>query len=290
MSRRASAAAALAAVGAVAAARSLLPSLVRGGGAPAVTSPMPAAPPVPAGWTVGPPDYVGIGTARAGTTWWDGLIHAHPGVARAEGAPKEVHFFDRFWDGVCSDAELAAYRSFFPRPSGAIAGEWTPGYLADPWIPPLLRRAAPDAKLLVPLRDPVARFRSERALIAEEPAAAGLTPRAAANAAYQRGVYADQLLRLWRAFPREQVLGLQLERCVRDPGPELRRTFTFLGLDPAAADDIDTAATGDIRRGPRADLTLEQQTTLIARYAPENRRLAALLGDDLDLSLWAAPR
>lgn len=34
---------------------------------------------------------------------------------------------------------------------------------------------------------------------------------------------------------------------------------------------------------------LDQQTTLIARYAPENR-LAMLLGEDLDLSLWAAPR
>ena len=40
----------------------------------------------------------------------------------------------------------------------------------------------------------------------------------------------------------------------------------------------------------KVDLSLEQQTTLVARYAPENRRLADLLGEDLDLSLWAMPR
>jgi hypothetical protein len=276
---------------ATASARSLLPALARavGGGAPVGPVRTVTAPPVPDGWAIAPPDFVGIGTARAGTTWWDRLIHAHPGVARAEGAPKEVHFFDRFWTGECTDADVAAYHAFFPRPAGSLAGEWTPDYLANPWTPPLLRRAAPVAKLLVLLRDPVERYRSERATAGTE-GTAGLTPRAAANAAYQRGIYVDQLLRLWRVYPRGQVLVLQLERCARDPDTELRRTFAFLGLDPAAASGIDTAATGTFLRGPRADLTLEQQTTLITRYAPENVRLAALLGDDLDLSLWTAPR
>ena len=107
--------------------------------------------------------------------------------------------------------------------------------MLDAWTPPLLRRAAPDARLLVLLRDPVERFRSGRTL-AENRLTVGAAPRAAANAGYQRGVYADQLLRLWKVFPPARVLVLQLERCVRDPRAELRRTFAFLGLDPAAAD------------------------------------------------------
>lgn len=247
------------------------------------------APRVPAGWTIAPPDFVGVGTARSGTTWWDSLIHAHPDVARAEGVPKEVHFFDRFWRGECTDADIAAYQAFFARPAGGQAGEWTPGYMLDVWTPPLLRRAAPDAKLLVLLRDPVERFRSGRTL-AESRLTVAASPRAAANAGFQRGVYADQLLRLWRTFPREQVLVLQFERCVRAPVAELRRTFTFLGLDPDAANAIDVAAVVNGSRGPKVDLSLAQRTTLVARYAPENRRLAELLGDDLDLSLWAMPR
>jgi len=247
------------------------------------------APPVPAGWTIAPPDFVGVGTARSGTTWWDGLIHAHPDVARAEGVPKEVHFFDRFWRGECTDADIGAYQAFFARPAGMQAGEWTPGYMLDVWTPPLLRRAAPDAKLLVLLRDPVERFRSGRTLV-ESRLTVAASPRAAANAGFQRGVYADQLLRLWKTFPREQVLVLQFERCVRAPVAELRRTFTFLGVDPDAANAIDVAAVVNGSRGPKVDLSLEQRTTLVARYAPENRRLAELLGDDLDLSLWAMPR
>ena len=247
------------------------------------------APPAPAGWTIAPPDFIGVGTARSGTTWWDSLIHTHPDVARVEGVPKEVHYFDRFWQGECTDAEIAAYHAYFARPDGKRAGEWTPGYMLDPWTPSLLRRAAPDAKLLVLLRDPVERFRSGRTL-AENRLTVGASPRAAANAGFQRGVFADQLLRLWRAFPREQVLVLQFERCVHEPLAQLQRTFRFLGLDPEPAGAMDVASVVNESRGPKLDLTLDQQTTLVARYAPENRRLAALLPDDLDLSLWAMPR
>ncbi|MFO1540281.1 MAG: sulfotransferase family protein [Chloroflexota bacterium] len=247
------------------------------------------APTAPAGWRVGPPDFVGVGTARSGTTWWDSLVHAHPDVARAPGVPKEVHFFDRFWQGSCTDADVAAYHAFFARPEGKRAGEWTPGYMLDPWTPPLLRQAAPDARILVLLRDPVERFVSGRTL-AEGRLTVGASARAAANAGFGRGIYADQLLRLWRAFPREQVLVLQYERCVRDPGGELRRTFRFLGLDPDAADALDVGRRVNGSPGDKVALTPEQRAMLVARYAPENARLAALLGDALDLGLWSAPR
>ncbi len=91
------------------------------------------------------------------------------------------------------------------------------------------RAAAPEARLLVLLRDPVERFRSGRTL-AENRFTVGSTARAAANAAFNRGLYADQLLRLWRVFPREQVLVLQYELCVADAPGQLARTFDFLGL------------------------------------------------------------
>jgi hypothetical protein len=245
------------------------------------------APPPPAGWHVAPPDFVGVGTARSGTSWWDDLIHQHPAVARAPGIPKEIHFFDERWQDDLREEDVEAYHAWFARPDGKLAGEWTPGYMLDPWTPRSLRHAAPAARLLVLLRDPVERFRSGRTL-AENRLTVGSTPRAAANAAFNRGVYADQLLRLWRAFPREQVLVLQYERCVRDGRGELARTFRFLGLDTEPLDDIDVGRRVNETRGSKVTLQPWQMRTLAERYAPENARLAALV-PDLDLKLWTQP-
>lgn len=250
------------------------------------TTPLPPA--AAKGWRAGAPDYVGVGTARSGTTWWDSLISAHPRVSRPADTPKEVHFFDGLWNGSLSEADIERYQAFFARPHGHLSGEWTPGYMLDVWTPALLRRAAPEARLLVLLRDPVERFRSGRTL-AENRLTVGSTARAAANAAFNRGIYADQLLRLWAAFPREQVLVLQYERCVADPAAELRRSYEFIGLEPDIPAGLDLSGRVNESRGPKVTLSEWQIDQLIRRYAPENERLAALL-PELDLSLWQGPR
>lgn len=251
------------------------------------TDPLPQPPATPAGWLAAPPDYVGVGTARSGTTWWDSLVNAHPRVSRPPATPKEIHFFDDLWERTLEPADIERYHAFFARPEGHLSGEWTPGYMLDAWAPALLARAAPQARLLVLLRDPVERFRSGRTL-AENRFVVGSTARAAANAAFNRGLYADQLLRLWAAFPREQVLVLQYERCVADPASELRRTYEFVGLDPAIPAGLDLSGRVNESRGPKVMLSAWQEDQLVRRYAPENERLATLL-PDLDLSLWRRP-
>lgn len=246
----------------------------------------PTAPPVAAGWTARAPDYVGVGTARSGTTWWDQLIGTHASVARAPGVPKEIHFFDHLFEHELDNQAVARYHAFFARPerSSSIAGEWTPGYMLDVWTPALLQRTAPEARLLVMLRDPVERFRSGRTL-AENRFTVGSTPRAAANAAFNRGLYADQLLRLWRVFPMQQTLVLQYERCVEDTAGQLRRTFEFLTLDPAAAPVPNPGERVNASRGPKVTLSDWQESMLRRRYAHENERLSELL-PDLDLDRW----
>ena len=250
---------------------------------------LPQPPLAPEGWTIGPPDYVGVGTARSGTTWWDSLVRAHPQVSRQAETPKEIHFFDGQWTEALADADVRRYQGFFARPPGHLSGEWTPGYMLDVWTPRLLRQAAPEARLLVLLRDPVERFRSGRTL-AENRFTVGATARAAANAAFNRGIYADQLQRLWKAFPREQVLVLQYERCVADPAAELQRTYEFIGLESQIPAGLDLGARVNESRGPKVSLSEWQHDQLVRRYAPENERLAAMLPRELDLSLWQAPR
>jgi sulfotransferase family protein len=116
--------------------------------------------PCPPGWEVGPPDFVGVGAQRSGTTWWYELITAHPQVV-SPGPQKELHFFTRFWNESVADADIGEYHQFFPRPAGKAVGEWSPFYMYESWTPRFLAAAAPDARILVMLRDPVDRYRSD---------------------------------------------------------------------------------------------------------------------------------
>jgi hypothetical protein len=50
---------------------------------------------------------------------------------------------------------------------------------------------------------------------------------------FWRGSYWSQLRTLLEYFDRSQLLVLQYEQCVAEPLAQARRTFEFLGLDPA---------------------------------------------------------
>ena len=247
--------------------------------------PGPGAPPtVPGGWVVAPPDFVGIGAQKAGTSWWSALIHEHPDVHRTGDQPKELHFFDEYWESAFRSGDAERYARYFPRPrSGGLAGEWTPGYIIDFWTPALIRRAAPGARILVLLRDPLERYRSSMAHT-DDMSRAPLG-RQDAMGAYQRGLYAQQLRRVFAAFPREQVLVLQYERCRDDPAGELARTFRFLGLAPVALDASRFERPVNPTTAQKLELTPDLRRALAQAYAPDLAALPALV-PDLDLERW----
>ncbi len=191
-------------------------------------SKLPAPPKCPKGWHVRPPTWVGVGVQKAGTTWWHSLIAAHPDVVMTSGLPKELHFFDRFWNQDLSKAETQLYAEYFCRPTGRAAGEWTPRYMFDPWTPALLRQAAPDARIIVLLRDPIERYRSGLSYDLERGGVFGPT---LASIALTRGLYSQQMRRLRCNYPREQILVLQYEKCSVEPTSELRRTYEFLRFE-----------------------------------------------------------
>jgi Sulfotransferase family len=239
-------------------------------------------PPCPPGFTVGPPDFVGVGTQRSGTTWWFQQLTRHPETYVPEGHPKELHYFDAYWAKNFDAADVAAYHRQFPRPQGSIAGEWTPRYIYDFWVPPLLQRAAPDARFLVMLRDPVARLRSG--------IARGLRltrwryGSTFLDDAFERSRYHAQLSNFCAVFPRERVLVLQFERCVAAPEAEYRRTLEFLGYRDTSfvPDDIAVPVRKDGRRDtPIPDHVLDAAA---ARLRDDTLRLAADF--DIDLALW----
>lgn len=208
-------------------------------------------------------------------------------MAKGNGTGKELHYFDRFWAGADEERMIADYHRLFPRPEGKIAGEWTPRYLSDFWALGMLHRAAPDARILVMLRDPVERFLSGLAHARQRWESAGAALELAeATEALWRGFYFQQLRRLFELYPREQVLVLQFERCLAAPEEELRRTTDFLGLEPHAEVPERLSHHQTPRaKGKKIELTERLRTELVARYREDVERLAELC-PELDVGLW----
>ncbi len=232
-------------------------------------------------WVPGPPDFVGVGVQRAATSWWFGLIEDHPQVHPLGAAAKELHYFDPFWGTVFGAAEVAGYHEKFRRPPGLVCGEWTPRYMFDPWTPALLHRAAPDARILVMLRDPVARLRSgiTHAFERGGPVSADTVDNAVA-----RGLYHGQLMELLGHYPRHQVLVLQFERCRAEPEAMLRRTQEFLGLDEHLPG---RRLTQVVNRTTIDEVTLTDDflADVARRYEPDGRALVAGF-PEIDPALW----
>ena len=241
-------------------------------------------------WPAAPPDFVGVGAQRSGTSWWYSLVESHPSVQTLAAATKELHYFDRFWGEPFTEEDVGAYARLFRRPPGKVGGEWTPRYMYDPWTPPLLRRAAPDARLLVLLRDPVDRFVSAMNHRAER---GRRIDASAVGEAVSRGLYHAQLTRLLAHFPRQQVLVLQFEQCRDDVDAMLRRTFAFLGLPetvppPARrhpANQSRPLRSGHAGRHRPAELPRVLLDEIRTGYRADVDRLAGAF-PDIDLDRW----
>ena len=227
----------------------------------------------------GPPDFVGVGVQKAGTSWWFEVLTSHSGVYQPPGVEKERHFFMEYFDRDFGPDDVEAYGRWFPRPPGRLAGEWTPDYLCHFWIPRLLQAAAPHAKVLVVLRDPVTRWQSgvsfEHGTFAD--------PRRATEA-YVRGRYFEQLAWLTAHVAPERVLVQQYERLQADAAGELDRTLAFLGLPSA---DLGRALSRQVNEtsGSKRPLTTAVRDELVTLYADDVCRLAAAY-PQIDLSLW----
>jgi hypothetical protein len=233
------------------------------------------------GLALGPPDFIGVGVQKAGTSWWFKTLVAQPGFYDQPGFRKERHFFDRFFLREFEPEDVARYEAWFPRPPGTVTGEWTPCYMHHFWVPPLLRRAAPDARILVLLRDPVDRYISGVTFSQRK---GDIARYAWADDAFARGLYGTQLDRLRAAVPHDRILVQQYERCRVDAKAELARALEFLGRDgPSTVGPLDREF--NRTEGPKMKLPGALEEELVARYADDVRHTFELY-PDLDPELW----
>jgi hypothetical protein len=248
-------------------------------------------PKIPDECIAGPPNFVGIGAQKSGTSWWFDLIMQHPSayfpkhmvsVVSPPYLVKERHFFDKFFIEEFTNDHIDEYYQWFPRVEGTIAGEWTPRYMFDPWVPPLLKFAAPDAKLLVMLRDPVERFISG---MSHSQRSGQLNPNQAVEH-FMRGRYNEQMSAWVQYYERTQILVLQYEHCVANPVSELKRTYRFLEVDESWKVDFrDISKKINVTQpGTRYNLTAKNLKLLVERYSDDVKQLTSTY--NIDLSLW----
>ncbi len=235
-----------------------------------------------------PPDFIIIGTQRGGTTSLYRYLTEHPEIGAA--FRKEVHFFDRYYE-----KGLAWYLAHFPeRGEYPVVGEASPYYLFHPEAPERIRAAAPRARFIALLRNPVDRAYSqyhmkvargleplpfaeaiecepERLAASDDP----LGPAWRHHSYLARGRYVDQFQRWFEVFPREQVLVLQSEDFYDEPEAILHQTQAFLGLRPHTPASFKVYHEADY---PPLDTGTRQR--LQEYFAPYNRQLCDLLCRD----------
>lgn len=258
------------------------------------------------------PDFLIIGVQRGGTTSLYSYLVQHPQIVPAE--KKEVHFFDlQFSKGV------DWYREQFPiigksipqEPileenkliSGFICGEASPYYIFHPLVPERIYQLFPQIKLIVLLRDPVARAIShyhhevrlgyeylplEEAIAQEEFRLKGEVEKIIANADYysfnhqhytylSRGIYVDPIVSWMNIFPKEQFLIIKSEEFYNHPNSILKQVFEFLNLP-----EYELSTYEKLNGGDYLPIEATNKQKLQAYFQPYNQKLEDYLGRKFD--------
>jgi hypothetical protein len=245
----------------------------------------------------GPPDFVGVGAYLSGGAWWRMLLAQHPEITRAPRRRRwNTNFFQRFHDAPWLEQNHQNYIKIFDRKEGQKIGEWSDRYAFHPWTAPLLKKAAPEAKLIFMVRDPVERFRRQASRNLGGPRA-GFPVYMAES--IHRGRYASQLRQLETVFERERILILQLEACKLDPLGEWKRMLRFLEVDEdfvphglgQKEGQVEEVSFQRVKRllGQRLPVPVELwpdlETTLIREYKHEVEEFAEMV-PEFDIGLW----
>lgn len=198
------------------------------------------------------PDFLIIGAQKSGTTTLYNLLIEHPEIESA--IRKEVHYFDlNYHKGI------KWYKSHFPifKKNNVLTGEASPYYIFHPEVPYRIKKTLKGVKLIVMLRNPIARAYSqynhnirvpnreylsfEDALLQEERRLRGEVAKMAKNLQYKskahmhysykaRGRYADQIGTWLDKFQRKDILFIRSEDFFNDTQFVLKEVYTFLDI------------------------------------------------------------
>ncbi len=254
------------------------------------------------------PNVVLAGVQRSGTTALFEALYRLPMVERSRRG-KGSHYFSynyhRGWEWFQSQFPTKRWAAAVESRHGhpMFCFDACPYYLYHPFAVERMAQALPDVKVMVMLRDPVRRAEShfhhsvshgheslsfEDALAAEAERLAGEDRKMQEDWAYwshshehhsyvSKGLYVDQLERLYRHYPHDQVMVIQSEAFYRDSNRVLAEVTEWLGL-PA----VELVGSDDRNGHQYKKMDPAMRERLIEVYREPNERLFQLIGKRYD--------
>lgn len=246
------------------------------------------------------PDFIIIGAQKCGTTSLYQYLIQHPQIVPA--AQKEVHFFD-----LNFDKGVDWYKAQFPAfdkcvsQGNSITGEASPYYIFHPLVPQRVYQLFPQVKLIVLLRNPVARTIShyyhevrlgyEHLSLSDAIAQESIRLQGEIEKMHQsetyysfnhqhytylsRGIYIDQLIPWMNLFPKEQFFILKSQDLYTKPNIIFEQVLEFLNLPKYQLSEYGKYNASD---SPYPQIGKEIYDRLTAYFLPHNRRLEEFLG------------
>ncbi|MEM7275909.1 MAG: sulfotransferase domain-containing protein [Actinomycetota bacterium] len=254
------------------------------------------------------PDVMLAGVQRSGTTALFEALYRLPNVERPRRG-KGSHFFSynyhRGWEWFQGQFPTSAWADRVERRTGRrlFCFDACPYYLFHPFAIERMAQALPDVKVMIMLRDPVRRAESHYhhsvshghedldfaiALEREGERMSGEIEKMERDWTYwshahehhsyfAKGRYVEQLERLFRHYPRDQVMVIQSEAFYRDANRILADVTGWLGLPSVTLDASDDRNGHDYR-----EMDQEMRARLIELYREPNAQLFELLGTSYD--------
>ncbi|PKO07265.1 MAG: sulfotransferase [Chloroflexi bacterium HGW-Chloroflexi-3] len=246
------------------------------------------------------PNFIIAGTARAGTTSLFQYLSDHPKILPS--FRKEIKYFDiHYFMGI------QWYRSHFPyiyklKKIEGLTGEASPNYLGHPTAMQRIALALPDVKIIIILRNPIDRAYSHyhlsikagdenlkfnEAIDLEPVRLRGETEKIIANYTYpqgnfikhsylSRGLYIEQVPKVFKLFNLDNILILSSEDFYRDPRKIFYQIQEFLNL-PTWEPKNYKAFKQSVYQEPMDD---ELRKQLVEYYRPYNLKLYDFLNRD----------
>jgi hypothetical protein len=250
-------------------------------------------------------DFIIAGTQKGGTSALHYHLEQHPNITFAH--PEEAHMIDHprrhFFDDekryAAGDVNYdVLHKGIKLKPKSLITGSCTPIYTY--WKPAMerIRDYHPGIKLIILLRNPIDRAfsqwnmnwdRQREPLGFLEAVSAEMKEREESPGSQSRrrsyvdrGFYFEQMERVFRYFPREQVHVIKFEEFRKQTANVVNHVFRFLGVKPLVR--IKNREQNLIPYERK--ITPEERQHLYAQYEEDIARLEQLLG--WDCSDWKA--